>query len=110
MHGSPTTARATEACPPSRESTSSSAVRESAAWRLRNSGLRSTAGPCRRRRCPPTSWSRRYAQFSDWLEEQHRQATPKSLFGQAVEYSRNQWASPVRYLDDARFAIDNGTS
>jgi len=47
-------------------------------------------------------------QFADWLEVQHRQATPKSLFGQAVEYSRNQWASLVRYLDDARFAIDNG--
>jgi transposase len=30
------------------------------------------------------------------------------LFGQAIEYSRNQWASLVRYLDDARFAIDNG--
>jgi len=48
------------------------------------------------------------AQFSDWLEVQHRQATPKSLFGQAIEYSRNQWASLVRYLSDARFAIDNG--
>jgi transposase len=48
------------------------------------------------------------AQFSDWLEVQRRQATPKSLFGQAVEYSRNQWASLVRYLNDARFAVDNG--
>ena len=48
------------------------------------------------------------AQFSDWLEVHHRQATPKSLFGQAVEYSRNQWASLVRYLNDARFIIDNG--
>lgn len=48
------------------------------------------------------------ATFSDWLEEQHRQATPKSLFGQAIEYSRNQWASLVRYLNDSRFAIDNG--
>jgi transposase len=48
------------------------------------------------------------AQFFDWLEEQHRLVTPKSLFGQAVEYSRNQWPSLVRYLDDARFAIDNG--
>jgi hypothetical protein len=48
------------------------------------------------------------AQFSDWLEVQHRQATPKCLFGQAVEYSRNQWSSLVRYLNDARFAIDNG--
>jgi transposase len=46
--------------------------------------------------------------FADWLEVQHRQATPKSLFGQAVEYCRNQWASLVRYLDDVRFAIDNG--
>ncbi len=49
-----------------------------------------------------------FARFSDWFEEQHRQATPKSLFGQAVEYSRNQWPSLVRYIDDARFAIDNG--
>jgi len=50
------------------------------------------------------------ARFSNWLEEQHRQATPKSLYGQAIEYSRNQWASLVRYLDDARFAIDNGAA
>jgi len=50
------------------------------------------------------------AKFSDWLEVQHRQATPKSLFGQAIEYSRNQWASLVRYLDDLRFAIDNGAA
>ena len=34
--------------------------------------------------------------------------TPKSLFGQAIEYTRHQWASLVRYLNDARFAIDNG--
>jgi len=32
----------------------------------------------------------------------------RSLFGQAEEYSRNQWPSLVRYLNDARFAIDNG--
>jgi transposase len=46
--------------------------------------------------------------FSAWLEAQHRSATPKSVFGQAVEYSRNQWPSLVRYLTDARFDIDNG--
>jgi transposase len=50
------------------------------------------------------------AKFSDWLEDQRRHATPKSLFGQAIEYSRNQWSSLVRYLNDARFAIDNGAS
>ena len=48
------------------------------------------------------------SRFGDWIEVPRRSATPKSLFGQAVEYSRNQWASLVRYLDDARFAIDNG--
>jgi transposase len=50
------------------------------------------------------------ATFADWLEERRRHATPKSLFGQAIEYSRNQWASLVRYLNDARFAIDNGAA
>jgi hypothetical protein len=44
------------------------------------------------------------------LEVQHRSATPKSLFGQAVAYSRNQWGSLVRYLDAARFAKDNGAA
>ena len=48
------------------------------------------------------------AKFSGWLEDHRRQATPKSLFGQALDYCRNQWASLVRYIDDARFAIDNG--
>jgi transposase len=50
------------------------------------------------------------AKFSDWLEEHRRQATPKSPFGQALDYCRNQWASLVRYIDDARFAIDNGAA
>ena len=50
------------------------------------------------------------AAFADWIDERHRSATPKSPFGQAVGYARNQWASLVRYLDDARFAIDNGAA
>ncbi len=48
------------------------------------------------------------ATFADWLDEQRRHATPKSLFGQAIEYSRNQWSSLVRFIHDSRFAIDNG--
>ncbi|MFO0879495.1 MAG: IS66 family transposase [Gemmataceae bacterium] len=48
------------------------------------------------------------AAFAGWLDARHRSATPKSLFGQAVGYARNQWGSLVRYLDDARLAIDNG--
>src|SRR4051794_30867226 len=34
--------------------------------------------------------------LSDWLEERRRHATPKSLLGQAIEYSRKQWTSLVR--------------
>jgi hypothetical protein len=48
--------------------------------------------------------------FSDWLETPNRAATPKSLFGQAVNYARNQWSSLVRNVNDARFAIDNGAA
>jgi hypothetical protein len=50
------------------------------------------------------------ARFADWLEVQNRTTTPKSLFGQAVNYARNRWPSLVRYLNDARFAIDNGAA
>ena len=50
------------------------------------------------------------AAFADWLDVHHRSATPKSLFSQAVAYARNQWGSLVRYLDDARFALDNGAT
>jgi transposase len=49
-------------------------------------------------------------QFSDWHEVQHQAATPKSLFGQAVAYSRNQWSLLVRSLGDAWFDIDNGAA
>ncbi len=50
------------------------------------------------------------APFADWLDVQHRSATPRSLFGQAVAYARNQWPTLVRYLNDARFAMDNGAA
>ena len=50
------------------------------------------------------------AAFARWLEEHHRSATPKSLFGQAIADARNRWATLVRYLDDVRLAIDNGAA
>lgn len=49
-------------------------------------------------------------QFGAWLEGEHRTALPKSPFGQAVSYARNQWPSLVRYLGDARFSIDNNAA
>ena len=32
---------------------------------------------------------------------------PKSLFGLAVQYSRNQWPKLVRFLEDGRVELDN---
>lgn len=46
--------------------------------------------------------------FADWLAEQQRVALPKSGFGQAVTYARNQWPTLVRYVEDGRLHIDNG--
>ena len=42
------------------------------------------------------------AAFAHWLGEQHRSATPKSLFGQAVGYARNQIAASYCLLCHAR--------
>jgi transposase len=50
------------------------------------------------------------AQFGDWLEEHHRTTPPKTLLGQALDYTRNQWSTLTRYATDARFAIDNGAA
>jgi hypothetical protein len=35
---------------------------------------------------------------------------PKSSFGEAVSYARNQWPTLRRYLVDSRFAIDNNVT
>jgi len=50
------------------------------------------------------------ATFANWLEVRPRSATPKSSFGQAVGHARNPWPSLIRYLNDARFANDNGAA
>jgi Transposase IS66 family len=44
-------------------------------------------------------------QFGEWLDVEERQALPKSPFGLAVSYARNQWSTLGRYLGDARFTI-----
>ena len=48
--------------------------------------------------------------FADRLDEYSRSAAPTSLFGRAVAYARNRWATLVRYVDDERFVIDNGAA
>lgn len=60
----------------------------------------------RQRKAVPI-WQR----FGQWLEtEPVKRALPKSPFGKAVGYLRNQWAALQRYLSDGRLPIDNQQS
>jgi transposase len=45
-----------------------------------------------------------------FLDEQVRGALPKSQYGQAIGYVRNQWEALRRYVEDGRLAIDNNIS
>jgi len=45
--------------------------------------------------------------FQAWLERQAQAALPKSAFGQAITYCRNQWAKLTVFLQDGRLECDN---
>jgi transposase len=52
-----------------------------------------------------------WERFGRWLEsEKVRRALPKSDFGKAVGYLRNQWTGLRRYLSDGRIPFDNSQS
>jgi transposase len=42
-----------------------------------------------------------------WLDEMASSVLPKSLFGLAVNYGRQQWPKLVRFLEDGRIEISN---
>ena len=44
------------------------------------------------------------------LEHLATDALPKSALGDAVSYTRNQWANLVRFLDDGRLPLDNNAA
>lgn len=46
-------------------------------------------------------------EFKAWLEEQHRGVSSKSLFGEAVTYTLNQWAALVAYVNHGLLEISN---
>jgi hypothetical protein len=45
--------------------------------------------------------------FKAWLDAQALIVLPKSVMGQAMAYSLNQWAALNTYLEDGDLAIDN---
>lgn len=48
--------------------------------------------------------------FSAWLRQQSPRVLPKSAFGQAISYCRNQWDKLVAFLEDGRLELDNNRS
>jgi len=46
-------------------------------------------------------------EFRKWLEEMSTAVLPKSLFGVAVNYGRQQWEKLIRFLDDGRIELSN---
>ena len=45
-----------------------------------------------------------------WLHQQRARTLPKSLLGQAITYSLNQWEKLTAFLKDGRLEIDNNRS
>lgn len=45
-----------------------------------------------------------------WLKHQRLRVTPKSLLGQAIGYSLNQWEKLTAFLKDGRLELDNNRS
>jgi transposase len=45
--------------------------------------------------------------FRKWLDEMSTAVLPKSLFGLAVNYGRQQWPKLVRFLEDGRIDLSN---
>jgi hypothetical protein len=50
------------------------------------------------------------ARMQAYLDECSAAVLPKSSFGQAVTYARNQWQAFQRYTEDGRLTIDNNVS
>jgi transposase/uncharacterized coiled-coil protein SlyX len=48
--------------------------------------------------------------FSEWIKYQTPRVLPKSAFGQAIAYCRNQWPKLTAFLQDGRLEIDNNRS
>jgi transposase len=46
-------------------------------------------------------------ELRNWLDQVEPSVMPKSLFGLAVNYGRQQWPKLVRFLEDGRIEMDN---
>lgn len=48
--------------------------------------------------------------YQAWLKQQRSRILPKSLTGEAIIYSQNQWEKLTAFLKDGRLEIDNNRS
>jgi transposase len=49
-------------------------------------------------------------EISEWLRLEGPKHPPKSPLGEAMQYTRGQWAALMRFLEDSRLALDNNAS
>ena len=48
--------------------------------------------------------------FLAWLNYQSPRVLPKSSFGQAISYCKNQWPKLIAFMEDGRLELDNNRS
>lgn len=48
--------------------------------------------------------------YAAWLKQQRSRTLQKSLTGQAIAYSLNQWEKLTAFLEDGRLELDNNRS
>ncbi len=46
----------------------------------------------------------------DWMLQQRRRLSGKSILGKALQYALNRWDALARYVEDGRLSIDNNLS
>ena len=49
-------------------------------------------------------------EIAEWLRVEGPRHPPKSPLGEAMQYTRSQWAALTRFLEDPRLALDNNAS
>ena len=78
---------------------------------LRHRGSRGRSfGRRRVARCGRAKRCRYWTKLRAWFDEQGKQALPKSQFGEALGYLRNQWTALTNYVQDGRLPIDNNAT
>lgn len=85
-------------------------VHSKAHWQRRESELTHWVRRTKRKRRAKQTVMPVLNAYHGWLKEQRSRTLPKSLAGQALAYSLNQWDKLTAFLADGRLELDNNRS